>query len=93
MFLTNREGPSTHLLMLVINLLAILESISLWSALQDSLNDHTTIKLLFFANLLSLLITDISYLLTITLNPGIRNLCSIDNQEYQKNGKEYCIYC
>lgn len=92
-FLSNRETSSTLIFMLIINALAILECISLWSAMQDSLSSTTIIRLLFFVNLITLLVTNISYLLTIKLNPGIRNLSKIRDEEYEKSGKEYCIYC
>lgn len=40
-----------------------------------------------------IILTNFSYVLTILLNPGIRNLATITDEEYWQKGKVFCSMC
>ena len=46
-----------------------------------------------FINLGIIALIDLTYFLTQFMNPGVRNLASIESDEYEKEGRKYCMVC
>ena len=44
-------------------------------------------------NLGIIFLIDLTYFFTQFMNPGVRNLASIPDDEYEKEGKKYCLVC
>ena len=92
-WLVNKESSGTFLYLLGLDLLSI--ALVVWLQITSHNNPglETYASVMSVVTCLLFVVTNLSYLLTTGLNPGIRNPASIPAHEYATKGKEKCAYC